>query len=149
MSEGRLEREEVIAVAGDDPLMVVDGSGIVVQWSRQAEAILGRGTDEVLGRSITPWLARTAAVADQQAEPGRDEVALCDASGHVVAKDLRVRPLPRQDGSLDWGLFQARAFALAAHRWHTCGCGQRWGAVRDGRRGRAGSAPAREAGRTA
>ncbi|MER5525941.1 SpoIIE family protein phosphatase [Streptomyces sp. NPDC002677] len=99
----------MIAVAGDDPLMVVDGSGIVVQWSRQAEALLGRGADEVLGRSITPWLTRATAVTDQQAEPIRNEVALYDASGHVVAKDLRVRPLPRQDGSLVWGLFQAPA----------------------------------------
>ncbi|MGX1543238.1 SpoIIE family protein phosphatase [Streptomyces adustus] len=104
----------MIAVAGDDPLMVVDGSGIVVQWSRQAEALLGRGADEVLGRSITPWLARAAAGADQQAESNQDEVALYDASGRVVAKDLRVRPLPRQDGSLVWGLFQAQAYEALA-----------------------------------
>ncbi len=34
-------------MAGETPLMVVDGGGVVVQWSHQAEKLWGRPAGEV------------------------------------------------------------------------------------------------------
>jgi PAS domain S-box-containing protein len=87
----------------------VDGAGVVLQWSSQAETLLGRAADEVLGRSVTPVLSRPAAAAATAAEPSPEEVVLYDAGGRAAASDLRVRPLPRRDGVVDWAVFPAPA----------------------------------------
>ncbi|MBG0857700.1 SpoIIE family protein phosphatase [Streptomyces spinoverrucosus] len=93
--------------------MVVDGAGIVVRLSRQAEGLIGRGAEEVLGLPATPWLTRTAAPGDRKAESDT-EVTLYDASGHVAATGLQVRPLANRDGSLAWAVHQAPATGTRA-----------------------------------
>ncbi len=100
---------EVVAVAGDAPLMVVDGEGVVLQWSREAEELLGRAADGVVGRLATHLVTRTAAMSGHCAESGRGEVALHRGDGRSVDVDLRVRPVLRQDGSVAWAVFQAPA----------------------------------------
>ncbi|MDT0469745.1 SpoIIE family protein phosphatase [Streptomyces gibsoniae] len=94
-------------MAGVVPLMIVDGAGVVLRWSSQAEMLLGRSADEVVGRSVTPLLTRPAEAA-APAEPAPDEVVLYDADGRVAAGDLRVRPLLR-NGVVHWAVFPAPA----------------------------------------
>ncbi|MGW2939692.1 PAS domain-containing protein [Streptomyces sp. NPDC001156] len=96
-------------MAGVVPLMIIDGAGVVLRWSSQAETLLGRAADEVVGRSVTPLLTRPADAAAPAAEPAPDEVVLYDAGGRVAAGDLRVRPLLRRDGVVDWAVFPAPA----------------------------------------
>ncbi|MGW5547556.1 PAS domain-containing protein, partial [Streptomyces sp. NPDC003998] len=96
-------------MAGVVPLMIVDGAGVVLRWSSQAEMLLGRAADEVVGRSVTPLLTRPANAAALAPEPAPDEVVLYDADGRVAAGDLRVRPLLRRDGVVDWAVFPAPA----------------------------------------
>jgi PAS domain S-box-containing protein len=100
---------EVVTMEGDVPLMVVDGAGVVLQWSSEAETLLGRPANEVVGRSVTPLLGRPGDVPAAGTEPGSDEVVLYDARGRVAAADLRVRPLLRRDGVVDWAVFPAPA----------------------------------------
>jgi PAS domain S-box-containing protein len=49
-------------MASDAPLLVLDGAGVVVDWSRHAEELLGHTAGEVVGRSATS-LVRPAPVA--------------------------------------------------------------------------------------
>lgn len=95
-------------MAGPVPLMIVDGAGVVTQWSSRAEALLGRSADAVVGRSVTPLLTRPADGA-AAAGPTPDEVMLYDANGRVAADDLRVRPLLRDDGAVDWAVYPTPA----------------------------------------
>jgi PAS domain S-box-containing protein len=89
--------------------MVVDGTGVVLQWSSQAETLLGRAADEVVGRSVTPFLSRPADAAAPAAEPAPEETVLYDAGGRPAARDLWVRPLLRRDGVVDWAVFPVPA----------------------------------------
>jgi PAS domain S-box-containing protein len=100
---------EVVAVARDAPLMVVDGEGVVVRWSHEAEELLGRAADEVVGRSATHLVSRTAASSWGGTGPGPGEVVLRHRDGRAVDVDLRVRPLLGRDGSVAWAVFQVPA----------------------------------------
>lgn len=80
------------------PLMVVDGAGVMLRWSSQAETLLGRPADEVVGRSVTSLLSRLADATAPATGPLPEEMVLHDASGRVATGDLRVRPLLRHDG---------------------------------------------------
>src|SRR5258708_14121990 len=97
----------VVTVAVDAFVMVVDGSGVVVQWSRQAEKLVGCTAEEVVGRPVAHLVARIMAGACGDARPGGADVPLLPgADGHAVG-DLRVRPMPRRDGAVEWAVFQA------------------------------------------
>ncbi|MGW7004800.1 SpoIIE family protein phosphatase [Streptomyces sp. NPDC054933] len=95
-------------MAGDTPLMIVDGRGVVVQWSHQAEELLGRPAGEVVGHPAIDLVSSLPAPdGDDVAGRGQD---LCDlAGGPAGGGGLRVRPLMRQDGSVAWGIFLPRA----------------------------------------
>src|SRR5258708_13849892 len=94
-------------VAVDAFVMVVDGNGVVVQWSRQAEKLVGRTAEEVVGRPVAHLVTQIAAGACGDARPGGADVPLLPgADGHAVG-DLRVRPVPRRDGAVEWAVFQA------------------------------------------
>ncbi|MEU9479433.1 SpoIIE family protein phosphatase [Streptomyces sp. NPDC048191] len=97
----------MVAVASDAPLMVMDGAGAVVEWSRQAQELLGHTAGEVVGRPVTSLVRPVPAASGHSL--GRDRVALCHRSGRAVAVDLRMRPLLREDGSVAWAVFQAAA----------------------------------------
>src|SRR5260370_29655910 len=97
----------VVTVAVDAFVMVVDGNGVVVQWSRQAEKLVGRTAEEVVGRPVAHLVTQIAAGACGDARPGGADVPLLPgADGHAVG-DLRVRPVPRRDGAVEWAVFQA------------------------------------------
>ncbi|MEV7391074.1 PAS domain-containing protein [Streptomyces sp. NPDC091215] len=87
----------VVGVA-DVPLMVVDNTGVVLQWSSQAETLLGRAADEVVGRSITPLLSRLADAAAPATELAPENMVLHGAGKRLATGDLRVRSLLRRDG---------------------------------------------------
>src|SRR5258708_38859261 len=97
----------VVTVAVDAFLMLVDGDGVVVQWSRQAEKLVGHTAAEVVGQPVARLVTRIAAGTRGDARPGRADVLLLPgADGHPAA-DLRLRPMPRQDGTVAWAVFQA------------------------------------------
>lgn len=91
-------------MAGETPLMVVDGGGVVVQWSHQAEELWGLPAGEAVGRPATDLvgLAPTRGVGDVERcghDDLRDDAEGADGGG------LRVRPVLREDGSVTWGIF--------------------------------------------
>ncbi|MFF7749255.1 PAS domain-containing protein [Streptomyces sp. NPDC007971] len=57
-------------MAGETPLMVVDGGGVVVQWSHQAEELWGRPAGEVVGRPAIDLASHVPA-------PGGGDVERC------------------------------------------------------------------------
>ncbi|SEG72636.1 PAS domain S-box-containing protein [Actinacidiphila yanglinensis] len=85
----------------DDLLMMVDGMGLVVEWSRPAEELLGRSGEEVVGRPAA------VLVTDTDPDPGQDAPALRHRDGHPVATELRVRPVVRPDSSVLWAVHRA------------------------------------------
>ncbi|WP_406439207.1 SpoIIE family protein phosphatase [Streptomyces sp. NBC_01613] len=95
-------------MARDAPLMVVDGEGMVVQWSHEAEELLGRTAAEVIGLSATYLVSRAAASSRHGTNTGPDAV-LQHRDGRAVDADLRVRPVLRRDGSVAWAVFQVPA----------------------------------------
>ena|SRR5260221_2099709 len=96
----------VVTVAVDAFVMVVDGNGVVVEWSRQAEKLVGCTAEEVVGRPVAHLVTQMAAGACGDARPGSADVPLLlpGADGHAVG-DLRVRPMPRRDGAVEWAVF--------------------------------------------
>jgi PAS domain S-box-containing protein len=93
-------------VAVDAFVMVVDGNGVVVQWSRQAEKLVGCSAEEVVGRPVAHLVTQIAAGARGHARPGGADLLLPGADGHALG-DLRVRPMPRPDGAVEWAVFDA------------------------------------------
>ncbi|MEV6117495.1 SpoIIE family protein phosphatase [Streptomyces sp. NPDC052109] len=85
-------------MAGETPLMIVDGAGVVVRWSRRAEELLGRPAAEVIGRPATDLVSPLPA-------PGRRQGDLPDGAQGAAHGDLRVRAMPGEDGSVAWGIF--------------------------------------------
>ncbi|MFF1832700.1 SpoIIE family protein phosphatase [Streptomyces sp. NPDC058231] len=84
-----------MAVTGD-ALMIVDGSGVIMEWSRQAESLMGLPAPEVLGLPARAFLSfRTTG------SHGRDGVRLTRRDGSTVPGELRVRPVLRDD-ALAW-----------------------------------------------
>jgi PAS domain S-box-containing protein len=97
----------VVTVAGDALLMIVDGNGVVVEWSHQAQKLVGCTAEEVIGRPVAHLVARITAGDRGDVWPGRADVLLLPgADGHAVG-DLRVRPMQRRDGTVAWAVFQA------------------------------------------
>ncbi|SEE23011.1 PAS domain S-box-containing protein [Streptomyces sp. 2231.1] len=98
-------------MAGETPLMVVDGGGDVVQWSHQAEELWGRPAGEVVGRPATDLASPVPA-------PGGGDVERCsdggprDVSEGAAGGGLCVRPVLRDDGSAAWGVFLPPADGL-------------------------------------
>jgi GAF domain-containing protein/anti-sigma regulatory factor (Ser/Thr protein kinase) len=96
----------VITVAVDEFVMVVDGNGVVVQWSRLAEKLVGCTAQEVVGRPVAHLVTQIAAGARGDEGPSGAGVLLPGPGGHAIG-DLRVRPMLRRDGAVEWAVFQA------------------------------------------
>ena len=93
-------------MAVDAFVMVIDGNGVVVRWSRQAEKLVGCSAEEVVGRPVAHLVTQIAAGARGDARPGGADLLLPGAGGHALG-DLRVRPMPRPDGAVEWAVFHA------------------------------------------
>lgn len=93
-------------MAVDAFVMVVDGNGVVAQWSRQAEKLVGCTAEEVVGRPVAHLVTQIATGARGDARPGGADLLLPGAGGHALG-DLRVRPMPRPDGAVEWAVFDA------------------------------------------
>ncbi|MER6068009.1 PAS domain-containing protein [Streptomyces sp. NPDC001817] len=104
-------KAEVVAVAGETPLMIVDGKGVVVQWSHQAEELLGRPAGEVVGRPATDLVSPVPA-PDGDAAGSRHD-ALRDVAARAARRGLRLQPALRKDGSVSWGIFLPPASGMA------------------------------------
>ncbi|WP_294003137.1 SpoIIE family protein phosphatase [Streptomyces sp.] len=91
-------------MAGETPLMVVDGGGVVVQWSHQAEELWGRPAGEVVGRPATDLVSPVPAPGGGDLERCRDD-GLLDVAVGAAGGGLHVRPVLRDDGSVTWGIF--------------------------------------------
>ncbi|WP_322974019.1 SpoIIE family protein phosphatase [Actinacidiphila oryziradicis] len=100
-------------MAPDESLMVVDGKGVVVQWSRQAEELLGRAATEVVGQPATSLVTDAGTWSGRGAEPDCGAAVLHHRDGRAVTADLRVRPVLRRDGSVVWAISQAPAAEAA------------------------------------
>ncbi|MFI0960322.1 SpoIIE family protein phosphatase [Streptomyces sp. NPDC021080] len=91
------------------PLMVVDGAGVVVRWSRRAREIWLRSDSEAVGRTalalVAPDVEGPGGAFGHDAEPGDGPLVIHDAGGMPV--DLRVQVVPLSDGTLAWGVFEA------------------------------------------
>lgn len=92
------------------PLMVVDGAGVVVRWSRRAREIWLRSDSEAVGRTalamVTPDTGNTVGTDSVDGtSPGSGPLVIHDVDGNPV--DLRVRVMPLSDGAIAWGVFEA------------------------------------------
>jgi hypothetical protein len=74
----------VVTVAVDEFLMVVDGSGVVVQCIRQAQELVGCTAEEVAGQPVAHLVTGVAAGVRRDARPGRAGVLLPGGDGHAV-----------------------------------------------------------------
>src|SRR5215470_16917999 len=91
-------------MAGDALLMVVDGNGVVVKWSRRAQKLVGYTADEVVGQPVAHMVTKVTAGHCGTGRTVRGDVP--GADGHAVA-DLRVQRTVRRDGTVGWSVFQA------------------------------------------
>ncbi|MFD5542796.1 hypothetical protein ACFWIJ_34540 [Streptomyces sp. NPDC127079] len=105
-------KAEVVAVAGETPLMIVGGKGVVAQWSHQAEELLGRPAGEVVGRPATDLVSPVPAPGSDAAERCRHD-ALRDVAARAARRGLRLQPALREDGSVTWEIFLPPASEMA------------------------------------
>src|SRR5258708_31615137 len=96
----------VVTVAVDAFVMVVDGNGVVVQWSRQAEKLVGCTAEEVVGRPVAHLVTRIMAGGCGGARPGRADAPPPPVPGRRPARPLSGRPPPPPDGPPGWGRFR-------------------------------------------
>ncbi|MFF1475044.1 PAS domain S-box-containing protein [Streptomyces sp. Ag109_O5-1] len=91
-------------MAGETPLMIVDGGGVVVQWSHRAEELWGRPAGDVVGRPATDLVSLVPAPGGGDVERRRYD-DLRDVAEGAAGSGLCVRPVLRDDGSVAWGIF--------------------------------------------
>lgn len=95
--------------------LVVDDHGVVVEWSSQAQALLGYPAEEVLGRRVSVLLTGPG----ERTDPGASEVrgaagepALRHRSGQALEVGIRIWPRVSEGGAVWWTvlLTPARCF---------------------------------------
>ncbi|MFJ7949488.1 SpoIIE family protein phosphatase [Streptomyces sp. NPDC096354] len=79
----------------DDALMIIDGSGVIMEWSHEAESLLGIPASQALG------LPATGLFTVGKGDHGAEEVLLSCREGDAATCELRVRPVLR-DGAVAW-----------------------------------------------
>src|SRR5258708_22017687 len=84
----------VVTVAVDAFVMVVDGNGVVVQWSRQAEKLVGCTAEEVVGRPVAHLVTRIMAGGFGGGPPGGARPPPLPPPGGPARGRPLVRPLP-------------------------------------------------------
>ncbi|MFD9466423.1 SpoIIE family protein phosphatase [Streptomyces sp. NPDC060027] len=94
-------------MSGGTPLMVVDGSGVVLRWSSRARELWLRSESEAVGRTALSMVVPGTGDPGDAAgtESGSETRGIRDIDGNPV--DLRVRVVPLSDGEVAWGLFEA------------------------------------------
>ena len=92
-------------MTGEAPLIVVDGAGVVVDWSPRARELWQRPASEAVGRTALDMVMPDGEDPDDPAEPGSGASGVRDHEGNPV--DLRVRPVALPDGGAAWGVFEA------------------------------------------
>ncbi|MET7860319.1 SpoIIE family protein phosphatase [Streptomyces sp. NPDC005318] len=78
-----------------DTLMIIDGSGVITEWSREAGRLLGLPASDALGRPATGFL--TVGEGDH----GGKELRLRSREGRTAPCELWVQPVLR-DGAVAW-----------------------------------------------
>ncbi|MFE7244205.1 SpoIIE family protein phosphatase [Streptomyces sp. NPDC057580] len=78
-----------------DALMIIDGSGVIMEWSHEAESLLGLPASQVLGSPATGLFTVC------KGGIGEEEVRLSCRDGPMATCELRVRPVLR-DGAVAW-----------------------------------------------
>ncbi|MET8137890.1 SpoIIE family protein phosphatase [Streptomyces sp. NPDC005251] len=107
-------------MTGATPLMVVDGAGVVVRWSRRAREIWLRSDSDAVGRAALAMVAPDTGGSGNGNSDARDSdtddsgggtesrsgpLVIHDVDGNPV--DLRVQVVPLSDGAVAWGVFEA------------------------------------------
>ncbi|WP_326605507.1 SpoIIE family protein phosphatase [Streptomyces sp. NBC_01800] len=78
-----------------DTLMIIDGSGVITEWSHEAASLLGLPESEVLG------LPATGIFAVGKSNHGGEELQLRSREGRTATCQLWVRPVLRK-GAVAW-----------------------------------------------
>ncbi|WP_392840352.1 SpoIIE family protein phosphatase [Streptomyces sp. LN500] len=78
-----------------DALMIIDGSGVITEWSHEATSLLGLPASEVLG------LPATGLFTVAKGNHGGEELQLSNREGRTATCKLWVRPVLR-DGAVAW-----------------------------------------------
>ncbi|MFF3446162.1 SpoIIE family protein phosphatase [Streptomyces sp. NPDC002667] len=87
------------------PLMVVDGAGVVVRWSRRAREIWLRSDSEAVGRTALAMVTRDIGDPGSGRDSRSGPLLIHDVDGNPV--DLRVQVVPLSDGLVAWGVYEA------------------------------------------
>jgi PAS domain S-box-containing protein len=75
--------------------MIIDGSGVIMEWSHEAESLLGLPASQVLGSPATGLFTVS------KGDIGEEQVRLSCRDGPMATCELRVRPVLR-DGAVAW-----------------------------------------------
>ncbi|MET8124779.1 SpoIIE family protein phosphatase [Streptomyces sp. NPDC005065] len=78
-----------------DALMIIDGCGVITEWSHEAASLLGLPASEVLG------LPATGLFTVGKGNHGGEELQLISREGRTATCELWVRPVLR-DGAVAW-----------------------------------------------
>ncbi|MGV9245754.1 SpoIIE family protein phosphatase [Streptomyces sp. NPDC003710] len=94
--------------------VLLDADGLITEWSQEAEALLGYGPEEMVGRPLWSLLVRpgpAAAPAGPNAPSagGDCSVRLRDRSGQPVEAEWRMCPRLTAEGPVAWTVFLTRA----------------------------------------
>ncbi|MEU9137786.1 SpoIIE family protein phosphatase [Streptomyces sp. NPDC048404] len=90
--------------------LVVDAHGVVVEWSPQAQALLGYTAEEMVGRQVTRVV--NGEHPDPDAAEGRKparERAVRHRSGDRLDVSIQVQPMADEDGAMRWAVLLAPA----------------------------------------
>ncbi|MFJ7902132.1 SpoIIE family protein phosphatase [Streptomyces sp. NPDC096198] len=90
--------------------ILLDTDGVITEWSREAEDLLGYGSREMVGRPLWPLLVRPdpGDGPPGQEAPADGLVRLRDRSGRTVETTWRMYPYLSADGPVTWAVFLAR-----------------------------------------
>ncbi|MFF4957664.1 SpoIIE family protein phosphatase [Streptomyces sp. NPDC001222] len=90
--------------------ILLDTDGVITEWSEEAQALLGYGPEEMVGRPLWPLLVPPDPAAEPDT-PAEDErpVRLRDRSGRTVDTEWRMCPRLTAEGAVTWAVLLSRA----------------------------------------
>ncbi len=89
------ERFRVLSTTAQDAIITVDGSGLIIQWNRSAERILGYGAEEAIGKPVHSFM--TPARFKDKADEGL-KTFLATGRGDVIGKTVEMFAI-KKDGT--------------------------------------------------
>lgn len=95
------------SVADQGARLVVDDHGVVVEWSSQAQALLGYSAEEVLGRRVAvllTWLDGHTDPAASEVMKSAGEPAVRHRSGRGLAVGIQVWPMVGEGDAVWWSV---------------------------------------------